>query len=586
MTDDRYDGWVNDLTALGSIRDKSTGMGFRQRARLDASTLNSLYEQHAIAARIVDLPVDEAFRTGWTIKDIDADVDVSMVHTWIDDLNFVPRLKQALKWSRLYGAAVLALPTSDPNPALPLRPGSPMFTPVPFSAQYVTPREYDDGFGSATYRQVLQYELSTIGGKQICVHHSRVLKFEPIELPPEVAHTRQSMWGPSVLDRVFDDLSAWGAARGHAINIMYVASLLYLKLQGFREDRSRKGGPERMRQRLAECKQSLDQLGIFGLDIGDDLGSLSMSTGTTHELMDRLRDAVAAASDMPREIIFNESPSGLNAGELSGPQEIWFGKVEAYRKSVITPAIDKYLELLFAWKGIVTKEWQIEWDPLWVPSSTTRADVAVKWAGVDNIYYQMGLDPETILHQRFVDGNDSYLHMTAPSAVEPLDIESEMAAQQAGAAPVDAGLTPADTALNGEQISGVLEILKSVKSGEITYDQGIGALGLAFPTTRGREAAILGPRPAEPDPAEVAAAEADPLNGPSDDPIPADVVSPREAADKYRVSTRTITRMMETAAIRYWGLGAHKRVSLSDIAKAARSHEQPATEEPDGAAEE
>ena len=579
-TTDKLDSWANDLTSLGSTYDKATGVEFRKRLRLSQTQLSSLYEQHPLAAKVVDLIVDEAFRTPWKV--VGEGIDSKAVDSWCDDLRIDEQLSIALKLSRLYGGALLALPTADgQDPSLPLRPGSPLFTPAAFDAYDCRPVTMDDGFGSSTYRQTLEYEIQSLTGQSIRVHRSRVIPFEPIPLPARESMHSLTLWGPSVLDRVYDDLSAWGAAKGHAASAMYVSSLLVLKLQGFREDRSSKGGPERMRQRLSDTKRSLDMLGIFGLDDEDDLSSVSMPMTGLHEIMDRLRDSVAASSEMPREILFNESPAGLAGGDLSGPQQLWYGRVETYRQKVINPALDRILSLLLRSKGVNVDEWTIEWAPLWTPSATSEATNAATWAAADQIYYNMGADPEKILSQRFVDGNKSHLHFEPDRPAEPLDLAAEGEVVEP-VSTASSSPTPQDTAMNGAQITSMLEVLRMVNAGELTYDQGIGVLGSAFASLRGREASVLGPRPQTPPPSLAAEGdEPDPLNGPSDDPIPDDVMSPREAAAKYRVSTRTITRMMETAAIRYWGLGSHKRVSLADIAKAARAHENPIEEEAD-----
>lgn len=579
---EKFDGWANDLTHLGSVRDKATHTSFRTRPRLSYAQLSALYQQHPLAARIVDLIVDEAFRTPWRV--VGPGIDSKLVDTWCDDLRIDEQLSTAIRWSRLYGGAVLALPTADRrDPTTPLVPGSELFTPAPFDGIDARPLLLDDGFGSATYRKVVNYEIRSLMGSAVTVHHSRVIPFEPIPLPHRDAVTHSELWGPSVLERVYDDLAAWGSAKGHAISVMYVSSLLVLKLQGFREDRAAKGGPERMRQRLAQTRQALDMLGIAGLDDEDDLSTVSLATAGIHDLMDRLKDAAAAACECPREILFNEPPAGLAGGDISGGQELWFGRVATFREKVVNPALDRILELLFAWKGVQADEWTIEWAPLWTPSATSEATNAATWAATDQIYYNMGADPEQILKQRLVDGNRAALRFEGSAPADPLDLEA-VAAEQQSTTSAPATETPADTAMNGAQIASLVDIAAKVKLGELSYDQGVGIIEAAFATLRGRGASILGPRPPEPvpgaGPVTPIVEEADPLNGPSDDPIPPDVMSPREAAEKYRVSTRTITRMMETNAIRYWGLGAHKRVSLADIAKAARAHELP--EEPSG----
>jgi len=148
--------------------------------------------------------------------------------------------------------------------------------------------------------------------------------------------------------------------------------------------------------------------------------------------------------------------------------------------------------------------------------------------------------------------------------------------------------------MNGAQIASMLEIVNSVNSGVLTYEQGIGVLGVAFASLRGRESSVLGPRPAvapvNPNlPPPVAAVGDEPgaalAPPPSTGPMPDDLVPVREAAEKFRVPTRTITLAIQREQLGYWGLGTHKMVSLAEVAELATAHratepEAPAPEEP------
>ncbi len=613
----RFDSWTNLLVDVGSTRDKASGLSFRRRKRLEKKILSALYEQNATAARIVDRLVDDSLRNGWTLKKSEADLDIDQIKSRCSDLGIDTALAQADKWSRLYGGALLCLPTTDYDantgevrkPDQPLGTVTRLYKPFVVPAHDAQPLAWDDVFGSPTYHKVLAYQIQGMSGQSINLHHTRCIPFEPVKLDPEtLRNTSPTGWGPSVLDRAFESLSRYGASLQHGVSIMYVASLLSLNLEGYREEYKKKDGRAALKKYLADLFATLDSRGIMALDAKDKMTATSLTTTGVTDVIDRNRDSVAADAEMPREILFNESPAGLNAGELSGPQELWFSKCGSHQEQDLSPPLDRILEVAFEAWGQKVEEWETEWLPLWTKSETGKADTAGKWATVDKTYFDMGADGEEIIRQRLVEGKTGALEFSAPTAsngnpldLSPNDLAAHEAAGAAAAAPADAP-TPADQALTGVQITSGMTIQQNLNSGLISYAQARGITALSFPQLRGRESDLLGPPPADqnatpgiapaaPAPAPGTAPgaapvadEPDPMNGPSDDPIPQDVVSPQEAAAKYRVSTRTITRMMETAAIRYWGLGSHKRVSLSDIAKAARSHEQPTGDRMDAAA--
>jgi phage-related protein (TIGR01555 family) len=263
----------------------------------------------------------------------------------------------------------------------------------------------DATFGSPTYKDILTYDLRSIDGKTTRIHHTRCIPIEAIDLPYEALMHSPTGWGPSVIDRLWDDLSREGAARAYANSMMYNASLLYIKLEGFRSAHATKDGRENIQALLAKMRQGLDALGILGIDAADDIGNVTLTMNGVVDIIDRARNALAAAADMPKEILFNESPAGLNAGELSGPQELWFAHVSAYQKNILTPALNRMLEVCFQAWGIPLNEWSIEWNPLWIKSDSSAAAVNFQQAQADAIYVTMGAcTAEEVREHRLVRG--------------------------------------------------------------------------------------------------------------------------------------------------------------------------------------
>ncbi len=597
MTTERNDDWTNIFAGGRGTRDKAQGLRFERRSRLSRIILAAMYEQDATVATIVDKIVDDAINGGWKLVGTDKPVDPKTLSSKIDDCGFDTALETADKWSNLYGGALIVAPTTDVDehgtirkPDEPLGKIQTMYRPFVVAAHDAVPLEWDDVFGSDTYHKVLSYSV-TNSRQTIVVHHSRCHVFEPIKLDPDALNASGGNgWGPSVIERCFSSIARYGASLQHGTAMMYVASILAVHLDGYRMDYKAAGGPERLRKYMTDLLATLDSKGLLGLDANDKISATSLAGTGAADMIDRNRDKVAADAQIPKEILFKESPAGLNAGQLSGPQEIWNKDVASHRHRILTPAVDWFLAMALPYWGFEANEWEVEWAPLWEPTETSKADNAAKWATIDKTYHDMGaIDETSIGQQRFVDGNTGALVLAAnePVVGEPMDLT---APGLAVATPEAA--SPADEALNGAQLQSVGATQTDYNTHAITYTQACGRIALGFPRMRGREHEVLGPPPPQPDvlggglaavaPAPGAVApvtdEPDPLNGPSDDPIPPDAVSPQEAAAKFRVHTRTITRMIDVVPLRYWGLGKHKRVSLADIVKATRSHESPPAE--------
>lgn len=601
---ERSDSFFSTNSNLGSIHDKSTGLIYVWRRQLTEDALNAMYVQNGIIARIVDLKVQDAFRTPWKIADCDVQLDHKQIMSDMDDLRVNSSLIKGWQWGNLYGGAGIVLPVRDgrkPRMRMDLGNIVQMYPLQVVAARNCLPYEMDSAFGSPTYQQIISYDVTGLTTRRgsVRVHHSRIIPIEPIELPTDLA-ARISYgnhgWGPSIIERVYEALGWAGSSKQHAIAMMYIASILYLKIHGYRDAHKGKEGKKLIRELLAETRKNLDALGILGLDSADELGSLTLSITGAHELIDRMENAIVAYQEMPREIVLNESPAGLNAGQLSGPQEIWFHKVQAFREQRVTPQLDRVLEVYFAWRGIPAREWKIEWEPLWTRSENELADIASKNAATDESLWRTGAaSADEIRHHRLVLGRLDPLRVDEGETddLPPLDLASEVAAQQQATAPAPEVTTPADTAMNGPQIASMMEIVQNVAAGLLPRDSAIGIIGAAFPSLRGREEAILGSAglglpplaagPAVPGGPPVAAGAPDEASEPVQaayEPPPGEpLMTAQEIHAQLGVSPASLKSMRQRGEIGAWQFGGRWRFAKSEVLQA--SH-RPKPEAEDG----
>lgn len=568
---ERIDDWANTMASIGGPLDKMSGMDFARRGRLTVSQLDALYEQNAIAARVVDRIADDAFRAGWRLSEVTSDVEIDTVEIekrLHADLKIDAVCSDALKLSRLYGGALIALGVNDRNPShlpIDLASASSIATPIVVTATDAVPNQYDSAWGSSTYQQVLQYQIDD-GANLLDLHHSRVVRFEPISIPfRRRIENFANGWGPSVLDRLFDDLKRDGAAGAHAAASLFNASILFLQINGYRDAAKTKDGQKNLEKFLRRARENLDVLRILGLDKEDSLGTVSHTIPGIDSLLDKMRDRVAAAAEMPREILFNESPAGLNAGELSGPQEIWFARVSAEQEDKITPAIRKICDLAFAAWGLPIRSYSIEWQPLWTRSEDAEAQTSKTNAESDRAYFEIGaVSADEIREHRFIRRSAGPLELEPdaladPLAGEPSPVDLE-AYRAAGAAQAEPQPSP-----SGIDLAPALEVVRAVTAGEIPRDAGEQLLAAA-----GYSPALLGSAGIVPETSE---------QDEPDVPLPDDAVSVQEAAQRLAVPTATITAAIKRGELRYWGIGKRRTVSLREVADLSRSHEAPAQPE-------
>lgn len=81
--------------------------------------LTDLYNHNDLAARIVDIPVREAFKGGFTVCVTDDPDATQEVQKYLKRFKLVTMCKSAITWGRLYGGSALWLRTHEPDPSKP-----------------------------------------------------------------------------------------------------------------------------------------------------------------------------------------------------------------------------------------------------------------------------------------------------------------------------------------------------------------------------------------------------------------------------------------------------------------------------------
>lgn len=591
MITPRFDGWKTlAKDGLGGVLDKARGLHYEARPGLTRKQLEDLYKHNALVARVVDLIVDEALKKPWAFKNVKSrdgsTIDPEQLRDRLEDFapagqKFDGMLATGAKWSRLFGGALLVAPTADGRrPDQPLAAVVQRLAPlVPVPSYDAEPLNYDAAIGSATFRQVLRYRVNMDQMQLRSVHSSRVIRFDPIHLPEEVLCNTgglNSQWGHSAVERMYDDLAGYGAAKGHSLSQLFVSSLLFLKMTGYRKEASEKGGRELLRKLMHDFSRLISSQRVAPLDKEDDVTSIqNMSPGASAVTGD-MRDGLGAVVDMPREIFFNESTTGLNGGEMSGPQKIWFSKVEAFQSSQLEPAIKQAVEIGNREWGLPLESFEIEWPALWAPTSTEVATIGKLNAETDDIYFQMAsIDEGEVRTHRHVKGKDTPLSVAAAGEAQALDLGEGEPLDLAAAV----GAPPQAEALSDTQVSSLLAIVEKVAAGAIARDSGIAIVRAMLPAQAAQAEALLGAPP--PAPEAGLEAEADAL-APSAAPPPADLMSPRDAATQLGLPTRAITLAIDRGLIPFWGIGNHKRISLADVMTLGKQHEQAAEDPPPG----
>lgn len=395
------DGLINVIAGLGTRRDKRTGSHYC-RTHFNRFDWDETYSASGLAGRIVDLPVGDMMRTGWTRTwdGIDKDQNsVKAVETAEKNFGVKEKVTEAATWGRLYGGAAVVMILRGENLLTPLnlatiRKGALQNLQVLDRWRIDPSGKIDKDLNSPNFGKPLTYRIAE---SSVEVHWSRVVIFGGRLTPYFVKqHGMNNGWDDSILQRVIDTVKGFDAAEAAAATMVYEATVDVHYMDRLREELAKPNGEALIEKRLLVAQQSKGVWKTLVLDGGKDgtggdkWERREMTFTGVEKVMDRLALTVAVAAGMPITTLFGESPGGLHStGEHS--QENWDDAVDAMRDTYLAPRLDRIDEVLIrSTLGKMPTNYVRTFNPLRQMTDEQRATIAKLWAETDQIYYNMG----------------------------------------------------------------------------------------------------------------------------------------------------------------------------------------------------
>lgn len=481
------------------------------------------------------------------------DLQEEIENKW-DELELLPTIHEALCYEAAYGGAAILIGANDGATELSfplivknvksvdfltaLEPRE--ITPV---AWYGDPRA--PKFGKpAIYQLTPSVPGMAVDGKihaqSVKIHESRLIVF------PGVRVTRRNIaanggWGDSILTRVYRVLRdfniSWGAA---GILVADFAQAVY-KMKGLNE-LLQEDTKDLFKQRMLGMELSRSVARAVMIDGDDEFERKQTPVSGLPDLLDRFATQLAAAADLPLTLLMGESPGGLNASGASGDQlRMFYDKIASTAKRKIIPAIRRITTCIFQALGGEPETWSINPRPLWQLTEKERAETRKIQADTDAIYMDRSVvSSEEIRDSRF--GGDGYSFETSlkereeseisPEAMaayaaemsqpalgpdgkpvqpelgpdgKPLPVPNEgisipgtgtPAPSSTGGAPIAPGGIGREIqkeAMNGAQISSLLEVIQAANDKAISRESAGAVLRLAFQIGDKDATDLLGP---------------------------------------------------------------------------------------------
>lgn len=526
----RADGWQNVLTGLGTARDKRTHAQFGGALLFQGGQeLDELYAGDDVIARIVDLPAQEMTREWIELRAGEEEAGVAKdLAQRLDDLDLQSATAEALTWARLHGGALMILGVDDGQD-----PDQPLNEEAIRSFRWVTVVDRWDVTVAQRYRdphsprfgKPERYKIrptSEGGGvsEEMRVHESRVIRFDGV-LTPKRRMARNQGWCDSIVSRVFEVARDFGQSYGGAAAALADFSQAVTKIQGL-ANMLAADQDDQVIKRIQLMDMMRSMVRLVPLDAERESFEIVTRTLTgMPDVLDRMAQRLAAATDIPVTRLMGMSPAGLNATGASDIRN-WYDAIKAKQESTLRPRLGRIIQLVFRsddgpTKGQEPENWSLEFRPLWQPTEKETAEVRYLVAQTDGAYLDRGVtDSAEVAVSRF--GGDRYsmettIDVEAREGIPPAEPGSPALPEPApGVEPMQPAQaeTVAESAMNGAQVAALVGVISSVAKREIPREAGVAAIRKAFQATPEEAEMLMGETgrtffassaPAEPAPA-------------------------------------------------------------------------------------
>lgn len=418
----RKDGWNNVLTGIGvKGKDKRLGGDFMWH-RLDEITAEHLYAADKIARKIVDLPIDEALKKGWTVK-LKNPEDVTKVNKRAQDLDLFNLFPQTCKMASLYGGAGMVVNNGDILLDKPITNISKLLSLTPLNRWelYAMWEDIQKNILYPGYGKPSRYTLQPRGSIEnnfVKIHASRVIRFEGAWLPQQLFRDNQ-YWGDSVLNGLISSIRDYQLSNDSVALMVQDFCVAVFKIKDLADKMAADGDEEVIaRMQLVDLTRSIARAVVVDAE-GEDFTHQSRNVSGINDLLDKVEGRLVSQTPFPHTVLFGNSPSGMG-GTGNHEQSNWYDHLEAWQENYALPILIQIYKMICEELNIDPSTLEIEFPPLFSLDESQVATTRKTVAETDQIYKDMGvISSEEIAKNRFSGDKYSMETKVDMNSIEP-----------------------------------------------------------------------------------------------------------------------------------------------------------------------
>ncbi len=466
----RKDGYKNLMNKYGTADDVSEHYRFESSEPVTDIELTINYEENGLFSKIIDIPADDAVSSGFSYGLSDMDIE-KYINDSLDELDFEEKASTAIKWSRLYGGALMVMVVDDGKDLEDsldwqsirgidelLVFERPLVTPDYSSIYQTKAGEKKSKFGMPKF-----YDVSPIYGSPFRVHESRCLLFKNGILPSMSTRTEYRFFGMPEYARIHKDLQRTVTSHGNGVKLLDRAVQAVYKMKDLAELLITDEGEDQVLERLRIIDMAKGIINSIAIDAdGEDYDYKSITFTGVKDIIDATCNMLSAITEIPQTKLFGRSPAGENSTGESD-MENYYKFVNKIQKLNLKNNLGLLIDIILIAgkvKGVFDEipDYVLEFNPLWSLSETeqanvdkTKADTELVKAQTAQVYVDMqALDASEIRNRLAESGEFTINDVLGEEDEDWNEIEGQTTPEPEPEQPTESPKT-ADTALSEEQ---------------------------------------------------------------------------------------------------------------------------------------
>ncbi|TXE22188.1 DUF1073 domain-containing protein [Serratia ureilytica] len=379
------DGYSNQQARLGTNTDnlQSGGTYIANYTSRNRNLLEMAYRSSFLVGAAVDAIADDMTRKGISIVSRMKPGERGQIDNLWDEAGIWDELNNGLKWSRLYGGAIVVvmIDGQDMSTELDITTiGKGQFKGLlsldrwSLTPSYNEPvTDYGPDFGKPTFYKV---GASSQGIPAWNIHYSRIIRLEGDPLPLRQSQIENG-WGMSVVERIFERIEAFDTATAGVTQLIHKAHLRTYGIEGYRNALAKGGDLEMaVNKHLDDIRRRQTIEGMTVMDLKDRFETHSYSFAGISDVLCRFAEQVSGATSIPLVRLFGQSPGGFSTGDTD--LENYYSRINTQQERRLRRPVRWLLDIshrsLFG--AGLPDDFTFTFNKLWEISDTDRSTLA------------------------------------------------------------------------------------------------------------------------------------------------------------------------------------------------------------------